>query len=136
MHLTRDQHGGRNCALRGKRGTNVREGLSLSLFFSLLSLSTTGPAVTLKVRNLERRYVCRRLLASKQSIEGLINRTRTVSVVLENHARVDPLVAETKAWNWNQFRPSVLRRRVMMSALPKSRNAKLFPQQRSISISC
>ena len=38
-------------------------------------------------RNLERRYVCRRLLASKQSIEGLINRTRTMSVVLENHAR-------------------------------------------------
>ena len=41
-------------------------------------------------------------VASKQSIEALINRTRTMSVVLENHARVDPLVAETKAWNWNQ----------------------------------
>ena len=75
-------------------------------------------------------------VASKQSIEALINRTRTMNVVLENHARVDPLVAETKAWNWNQFRPSVLRRRVMMSALPKSRNAKLFPQQGSVSISC
>ena len=74
-------------------------------------------------------------VASKQSIEALINRTRTMSVVLENHARVDPLVAEAKAWNWNQFRPSVLRRRVM-SALPKSRNPKLFPQQRSVSISC
>ena len=94
--------------LHGKRKMErQREGRALSLF-SLLSLSTTGPAVTLKVRNLERRYVCRRLLASKQSIEGLINRTRTMSVVLENHARVDPLVAETKAWNWNQFRPSVL----------------------------
>ena len=41
-------------------------------------------------------------VASKQSIEALINRTRTMNVVLENHARVDPLVAETKPWNWNQ----------------------------------